>query len=108
MTMADKDTALAILQAAIAIGGLLLVFIGFLLGKADQIGLKSRRMRVRRIAAGGLVPFLAALGCSWQSIWAIQGATASAITLFTTLKIVLAITAVYAIMAAAFEVLGGD
>jgi hypothetical protein len=31
MTMAAKDTALAILQAAIAIGGLLLVFIGFLL-----------------------------------------------------------------------------
>lgn len=108
--MGDKtiDIALAILQAAIALAGLLLVFIGFLIGKADGQGLKSQRMRTKKIAAWGLVPFLAALGCGWQSVWAIQGAHRAAVYLLSTFKVVIAFTAIYAIIAAAFELFAGD
>jgi hypothetical protein len=102
--VADKDAALAIFQAAIALGGLLLVFIGFLLGRADQKDLKSNRVRVRRIAVAGLMPFLAALGCSLQGVWALQGAHSSAVHLFSTFKIVLTLTAIYAILAAFYDV----
>jgi hypothetical protein len=102
--MADKDTALAILQAAIALAGLLLVFIGFLLSKADQTDLKAPRQRIRRIVGAGLIPFVAALGCSWQSIWVLQGAHLSAAYLYSTLKIVLVLVGLYAIMATFFEV----
>jgi hypothetical protein len=102
--MADKDVALGILQAAIAIGGLLLIFIGFVLGRGDREPLKGIRVKIKRIAIFGLVPFIAALFCAWQSIWAIQGAHGSAMYLFCTLKIVLALTAVYAIMATFYEV----
>ena len=102
--MADKDVALGILQAAIAIGGLLLVFIGFLLSKADDIALASKRKKVRAVAVGGLVPFTAALACALQSLWAIQGAHSSAMGLFAMTKIVLALTMLYAIMATFFEV----
>lgn len=102
--MADKDVALGILQAAIAIGGLLLVFIGFVLGRADREQLKATRDKIRWIGIAGLVPFVAALLCSWQSIWAVQGAQESAMYLFCTLKIVLALTAIYAIMATFYEV----
>lgn len=102
--MADKDVALGILQAAIAIGGLLLVFIGFVLGRADREPLKIPRTKIRNIGIAGLVPFIAALICSLQSIWAIQGAHQSAMYLFCTFKIVLALTAIYAIMATFYEV----
>jgi hypothetical protein len=102
--MADKDVALGILQAAIAIGGLLLVFIGFVLGRADREPLKAVRVKIRRVGIAGLIPFVAALLCSWQSIWAIQGAHESAMYLFCTLKIVLVLTAIYAIMATFYEV----
>ena len=102
--MADKDVALGILQAAIAIGGLLLVFIGFLLGRVDREPLKGIRLKIRRVAMFGLIPFVASLYCAWQSLWAIQGAHTSAMYLFCTLKIVLALTAIYAIMATLYEV----
>ena len=102
--MADKDIALGILQAAIAIGGLLLIFIGFLLGRSDQTTLASKRNKIKAFAIAGLVPFLAALECALQSIWAIQGAHESALYLFVSLKIVLFLTAFYAIIATFFDV----
>ena len=102
--MADKDVALGILQAAIALGGLMLVFIGFLLGRADKEELKSTRVRIRNVAIVGLIPFVASLFCAWQSIWAVQGAITSQMNLFWTLKIVLGLTAIYAIMATFYEV----
>lgn len=102
--MADKDIALGILQAAIALAGLLLVFIGFLLASASQTDLRVPRIRTKLVAIAGLVPFLAALACAWQSIWAIQGLHDSALYLYRSAKIVLALTAFYAILAAIFEV----
>jgi hypothetical protein len=102
--MADKDVALGILQAAIAIGGLLLVFIGFLLARGDREDLARVRRKIRLVAIAGLIPFVAALICSWQSIWAIQGASGSALYLFCTFKIVLVLTLIYAIMATFYEV----
>ena len=92
--MADKDVALGILQAAIAIGGLLLIIIGFVLGRGDREPLKGIRVRIKKIAIFGLIPFIAALFCAWQSLWAIQGAHVSAMYLFCTLKIVLGLTAI--------------
>jgi uncharacterized membrane protein len=102
--MADKDVALGILQAAIAIGGLLLIFIGFVLGRADREPLKGIRVKIRGVAMFGLIPFIAALMCALQSLWAIQGGHGSAMYLFCTLKIVLGLTAIYAIMATFYEV----
>jgi hypothetical protein len=102
--MADKDVALGFLQASIALAGLLLVFIGFLLERASRTDLKSARLKVKVMAIAGLVPFTATLICSLQSIWAIQGAHGSSMYLFCTMKIVLALTAVYAMMATFYEV----
>jgi len=101
--MADKDVALAILGASIGLAGLLLVFIGFLLAKADQQDLKSKRSNIRTIAVVGLLPFVACLLCAWQSIWTVQGAHESAMWLFASLKIVIALTGLYAIMATFYE-----
>lgn len=97
--MPDKDISLAVMGNGIAIAGLLLVFIGFLLGKADSISLARTRKKVRFVAVAGLLPFLTALGCALLSIWAIQGAEWSAWHLLCSLKLALAFTAAYAIMA---------
>jgi hypothetical protein len=56
----DKDIALGILQAAIALAGLLLVFIGFLQAKAEQTALAAPRRKIQILARCGLVPFLSA------------------------------------------------
>lgn len=97
--MGNRDIALAVMSNGIAVAGLLLVFIGFLLGKADQIDLARKRNRVRFVAISGLIPFLASLACALISIWAIQGAAWSDHHLFTALKLEIALTAGYAIMA---------
>jgi hypothetical protein len=63
------NTVLAILQAAIAMAGLLLVFVGFVYAKAGDYD--SRRGDKFRLAAKlGIVPFLlatisAAVCCAW-------------------------------------------
>ena len=96
--MADKDTALAVLQGSLAIAGLMLVFSGFLLTKASTYETK-RGDKFRYLAQFGLIPLVAALVCSWVSIWVVEGAHGSAVHLLMLLKTVLAVTAAYAIIA---------
>lgn len=102
--MADKDTALALLQGSIAIAGLVLVYSGFLASKADSRGGSRSGDKFIHLARLGLIPILAALVCSgmgvrvlragaWGSVW-------SASWLVLSFEIVLALTAVYAIIAA--------
>lgn len=108
--MADKDTALALLQGPIAIAGLVLVFSGFLTSKAaDRAGSRSGDKFVL-LARLGLVPVLAALFCSGMGIRVLRqdawGYSWSASWLIISFEIVLALTAVYAIIAAFFSTPG--
>jgi hypothetical protein len=101
--MADKDIALAIIQAAVAIAGLVLVYSAFLVAKASSYNSK-RADKFLTLARLALVPVISALFCSglgvrvllaghwgqhWASSWLLFG-----------FEIVLALTAVYAIIAA--------
>ena len=97
--MADKDAALAILQAAIALAGLLLVFAGFLLARAEQFPNERARRSLKRLAKFALVPLLAAIGCTWLAVWAAQGANWSQQHLYSCFQIILVISALYAIIA---------
>jgi cytochrome bd-type quinol oxidase subunit 2 len=97
--MADKDAALAILQAAIAGAGLLLVFAGFLLTRAEQFGRETARRSVRGLAKAALIPLLAAIACTWIGIWAAQGGAWSQQHLYFCFQVLLVISAVYAIIA---------
>jgi hypothetical protein len=104
--MADKDIALAILQASVAIAGLVLVYSAFLITKAAEFEGSRRGDVFLRIARASLIPVLAALFCSgmgvrvllpghWASAW-------SGSWLIIVFEIVLAITAIYATIAAIF------
>jgi hypothetical protein len=96
--MADRESALAILGAAIGDAGLLLVFAGFLLIKADSYQTK-RGDKFRWIAKAALIPLLAAIACTWIAVDAAQGGSWQGAYLYCSFKIVLAVSAVYAIIA---------
>ncbi|HSY36808.1 MAG TPA: hypothetical protein VK814_13720 [Acidobacteriaceae bacterium] len=102
--MADKDVALAILQAAIAIAGLVLIYSGFLAAKgADYRGDRAGD-KFLRMAKLGLIPVIIALFCSGMGVRVLRighwGHDWCATWLILAFEIVLATTAVYAIIAA--------
>ena len=101
--MPSEGIILGVLGAAVALAGLLLVFVGFVQSKADQTSLAKPRGKLVILSRLGLVPFLSALLCSWQSIEALQSVHWAGTLLFCSLKIVLFLTGLYAIVATFFE-----
>jgi uncharacterized membrane protein len=95
--MIERDAALAVLGGALALAGVLLIFIGFILPKTEAYNERTAD-RFRWIARLGLFPFLAALFCAWVSIWAVQGGLWSGMHLWGVLKLTLVLTAIYAII----------
>jgi hypothetical protein len=98
----DHDTILAVLSSGIALAGLLLVFSGFLFTKAASFETK-RGDRYRWFARATLVPVLSALALTWMSINALDGDQWAAYHLLTCLKIVLGVTAAFAIIGVIFS-----
>lgn len=98
--MADKDVVLAVLSNDIAVAALLLVFAGFVIAKAESFQNERRADRFRLLARCSLVPILAALGSAWISIDGIQGCAWCSDHSLLSLKLVLALTGIYAIIAA--------
>jgi hypothetical protein len=99
--MAERDTILAVLQSDIGLVGLVLTFAGFVVAKAESFSNIERGDRYRYLALASLVPIVAALVSAWISMNAIEGGIWSANHSLYSLKLVLALTGVYAIIAAA-------
>jgi hypothetical protein len=93
----DQDTILAVLSSGIALAGLLLVFSGFMMAKAESLS-SLRGDKYRYLSLGTLVPILFAIFLSWLSIDAIQGNKWAGYHLLIFLKIQLALTGAYAII----------
>ena len=102
--MADKDEVLAILQAAIAIAGLVLVYSGFVLSKAGGLSDTRKAKKFKRLAQGALVPVIPALFCAFMGVRALRvgcwGSLWASNWMLGVFEIVLALTAGYAIIAA--------
>lgn len=95
--------ALGLLQGAIAIAGLVLVYSGFLAARGDA-GEGSRSADKYILAARlGIVPVVAALLCSGMGVRVLRGghwgSTFCASWLIVAFEILLAITGMYAIIA---------
>ncbi|MGH9563801.1 MAG: hypothetical protein ACRD3S_20290 [Terracidiphilus sp.] len=97
--MADKDTALAVLQGALAIAGLLLIFAGYLQTKAAAFDSTVRRDKFRWLALIALIPLCFSLFCCFASVYVVLGSPWAATHLLGMLEILLATTGVYAIVA---------
>lgn len=88
---------MAVLGGALALAGVLLIFIGFILPKTEAYS-ETKADKFRWIARLGLIPFLAALFCAWASISAVQGSVWSGMHLWGVLRLTLVLTAIYAII----------
>ena len=102
--MADKDEVLAILQAAIAIAGLVLVYSGFVLSKGAALTDVRKARKFQRLAKLALIPVLASLACALMGIRALMpgsfGAAWSSNWIMPVFEIDLISTGAYAIIAA--------
>jgi uncharacterized membrane protein len=98
--MAEKDVILAVLGSDIAIAGLVLVFAGFLVTKAESFEGSRYGDKYNWLAVLGLLPILASLAAAWMCIDALQGSEWESVHTLVALKIVLALTGGYAILSA--------
>jgi hypothetical protein len=102
--MADKDEALAILQAAIAMAGLVLVYSGFLLAKGAALSDVRKAKKFRRLSQWGLVPVVSSLFCALMGVRVLLpgcfGSVWASDWILFTFEIILFLTGAYAIIAA--------
>lgn len=102
--MADKDIALALLQAAVAIAGLVLVYSAFLATKAEGLNNTKRAKKFMLVSRLSLVPVVIAIFCALVAVRVLlPGHCASAWAgswLIFIFEILLVITGIYAIIAA--------
>jgi uncharacterized membrane protein len=96
----EKDVILAALGSDIAIAGLVLVFSGFLATKAESFEGSRSGDKYNWLAVSGLVPIIFSLVAAWMCVDALQGGAWEADHSLLMLKIVLALTGVYAIISA--------
>jgi hypothetical protein len=97
--MPDRDIILAVLQSDIAVAGLVLVFSGFLITKAETYQTRYGD-KFRWFAVCGFIPVIAAGVAAWICVSALQGSGGDATAVLVGLKIILALTGIYAIIAA--------
>jgi hypothetical protein len=102
--MADRDTALALVQGVIALAGLVLVYSGLLATKSESFAGSRRGDKYAFASRLGLVPVLSALFCGGMGARVLNasgwGSDFCASWLIVSFEVVLAITAIYAIVAA--------
>ncbi len=90
-----KDLAVAILGAAVALAGLLLVFVGFVYARGEAMASK-RGDRFKHVARAGIAPFLVSLGCAWVCVTFLEGDASALVPAILLFRADLVISAVYA------------
>ena len=98
--MIERDVILAALGSDIAIAGLVLVFAGFLVTKAESFEGSKYGDKYNWLAVAGLIPIVVSLAAAWMCVDAVQGHVWEAEHTLVMLKIVLALTGAYAIISA--------
>lgn len=95
--MPDKDVTLAVLQSAIGLAGLLLVFAGFLLSKTSSLPDKYAKA-FKWLTVSTLLPFVSNLFLAYMSILTLQGSKWAGDYLLAGLEISLGLTALVGIV----------
>lgn len=98
--MVGKDVIEAVLGSDIAIAGLVLVFAGFLLTKAESLRGSRSGAVYNWLAVAGLIPIVASLLAAWMCIDGLQGGRWEAEHALLMLKIAIVLTGSYAIISA--------
>jgi hypothetical protein len=97
LTAADqRQTAGTILQVATALIGLLLVFAGLVIAKAEQLANVKRGQQILHVARGCALPLIPAFVCSWLCVNVLQGDASAYQLVVITFRVSLIATAWYA------------
>ena len=91
----EKDLVAAILEADVALAGLLLVFVGFLFSREGGL-IHERGDRFRNVARAVVLPFGLSLWCAWLCVSYLSGDITQARTIVVMFRLDLIVTAVYA------------
>ena len=91
----EKDLVVAILDADVALAGLLLVFVGFVYSRGEALS-GERGDRFQNVARLGVVPFGLSLWCAWLCVTYLSGDTTLARTVVVMFRSDLIVTALYA------------
>jgi uncharacterized membrane protein len=100
MRAVEKDVILAALGSDVAVAGLILVFAGFLVTKAGSYEGSRAGDKYNWLAVAGLLPIVVALAAAWMCVDALQGGQWESDHTLWMLKIVLAMTGIYAVVSA--------
>lgn len=85
-----------VLQVSVALAGLLLVFIGFVLARAESFSVVTKRDLYRNVGRGGFAPFALSLGCAWLCLNFLGGDLAAYDMAILTFRGTLILTGLYA------------
>ena len=90
-----NDLVATILEADAALAGLLLVFVGLVYGRAEQLG-SGRGNRFKHVARMGILPMGLSLWCAWVCVSYLSGDATLARTVIIMFRSDLLLTGFYA------------
>jgi hypothetical protein len=91
----ERDLLVAILETDVALAGLLLVFVGFVYSRGEELS-SLRKAKFKNVARAGMIPFGLSLSCAWVCVSYLVGDAALARTAVTLFRLDLIVTAGYA------------
>ena len=68
----QHQVALAVLGSALGLASVLLVFVAFVYGKSEGIGVVARGRQYRNVARGGFIPFALSMITGWIALTSLQ------------------------------------
>jgi hypothetical protein len=95
----QRDAAIAVIDAASALAGLLLVFVGFVYARGEGLSNVNRGAKFKNAARAGVLLFVAMLVCCWFSLNYIQdGSQADYQIAMFAFRVGLVVTGLYALL----------
>jgi hypothetical protein len=100
--MEKKDIVIALFGAAVGLGGILLVFVGFIYAHSEGMELELDRQKYKRVAKVGMLPFLVSLLCAFLCLrWMLCPSQEAMLPIYS-FYLSLGVTALYGIVAFLF------
>jgi hypothetical protein len=84
-----------VLQTAVSLAGLLLVFVGFVYSRAESYATKRGDL-YKNVARAGFIPFGLSLLCAWISLAYLEGGTSEYLMALVMFKVTLIATGLFA------------
>jgi hypothetical protein len=100
--MEKKDLVIALFGASVGLGGILLVFVGFIYAHSEGMDLELERKKYKTVAKVGMLPFLVSLVCAFLCLrWMLCPSPEAMLPVYS-FYLSLGLTALYGLVAFLF------